>query len=323
MSFGPISGLPSHSVYRTSTCAGLDVDAFDAAAAVVGWELDVGDRETDQLAERPAAAVADVERAVGPDRGAVRAPARRGDLRLGPVGLDPGDAPALQLDDDHAAVGHRDRTFGELQSGRDLGDLRLTHRRRTCSLARFRPELSIRSRFGSRYGHAHTDGTAGRVHARARSGVELQRVDVLQRVRPRGTRRRLPPPRQPRQRGLRRADNLPLPARRPGRVHLQPPEDHEQRRVRRRRDALRGRDPVRGAAHHVRRQARAAHRAVADGEPPEGVHREPVGRGARRPGAPRRFADVRRRTRERRREPRSRKTTRAGSHAVTTNSTWR
>ena len=36
----------------------------------------------------------------------------------------------------------------------------------------------------SRYGHAHSDGAPGRVHARPGGGVELQRVDVLQRVRP-------------------------------------------------------------------------------------------------------------------------------------------
>ena len=80
---------------------------------------------------------------------------------------------------------------------------------------------------------------------------------------------------------------------------------------------------VRGAAHHLRRQARAAHRAAADGEPAPGVHREPVGRGARRADAPRRVADVRRRARERRRLTARPRITPAASRAATTSSTWR
>ena len=56
-----------------------------------------------------------------------------------------------------------------------------------------------------------------RVHAPAGGGLELQRVDVLQRVRPDRAGRRVLPARQPRQRGLRRDDDVPLPARRAGR----------------------------------------------------------------------------------------------------------
>ena len=88
-----------------------------------------------------------------------------------------------------------------------------------------------------KYGAAHgrTTGTAGRVHARARPRAELQREHVLQPLRPDGGRRRLVPLRQPRQRGLRGDDRVPLPARRPGRLHVQAARDRQQRRLRRRR----------------------------------------------------------------------------------------
>ena len=79
-------------------------------------------------------------------------------------------------------------------------------------------------------------------------GADLQRVHVLQRVRPGRAGRRVRPPRQPGQRGLRRDDHVPLPARRAGGVHVPPARDQRQRRLRRRRHALRGGRAVRGAA---------------------------------------------------------------------------
>ena len=75
---------------------------------------------------------------------------------------------------------------------------------------------------------------------------------------PSRARRRVPPPRQPRQRGLRRDDHVPLPARRAGRVHVRPARDLAQRRVRRRRHEVRGDHAVRGAADHLHRQGRAS-----------------------------------------------------------------
>ena len=58
---------------------------------------------------------------------------------------------------------------------------------------------------------------------------------------------------QPAQRGLRRDDGLPVPARRSHRVHLQAPAHRGTHRARRRRPAVRSRCAVREAPHHVRR----------------------------------------------------------------------
>ena len=60
--------------------------------------------------------------------------------------------------------------------------------------------------------------------------------------------RRLLPHRQPGQRGLRRDDGVPVPARRPGRLHVQAPDDRPQRRPRRRRAHVGRGHAVRGAA---------------------------------------------------------------------------
>ena len=70
-------------------------------------------------------------------------------------------------------------------------------------------------------------------------------------------------PRQPRQRGLRRAVGLPVPARRTGRVSVRAAEDLPQRGVRGRRPALRGRRTVSEPADQLRRRAAAARRSLA------------------------------------------------------------
>ena len=93
-----------------------------------------------------------------------------------------------------------------------------------------------------------------------------------------GAGRRLVPLRQPGQRGLRRDDRVPLPARRPGRLHVQAAGDRRQRRVRRRRHPLRRGRAVRAPRRVLRRQGRRARRPAADGRPQEGLHGEPVRR---------------------------------------------
>ena len=68
------------------------------------------------------------------------------------------------------------------------------------------------------------------------------------------------------------------PERLAGRVHVQAPADRQQRRARRRRPDLDDGDAVRGAAHRLHRQGRAARRARPDGRPEGGVHQQPVRR---------------------------------------------
>ena len=59
-------------------------------------------------------------------------------------------------------------------------------------------------------------------------------------------------------------------------VQLQATEDRRPRSPRRRRPPLRGREAVRGAPHHVRRQGLRARRAARDGRPEECVQRQPA-----------------------------------------------
>ena len=70
--------------------AGREIDALDAATGVVGGLLRVGDLEAHHLDERPAAAVAHVDGAVGTDRDPVGASPILGDrldasVRMHPV----------------------------------------------------------------------------------------------------------------------------------------------------------------------------------------------------------------------------------------------
>ena len=140
---------------------------------------------------------------------------------------------ALEVADDDVATESSRAELGELDHAT----------RRSCSSAYVAQSYRWE---GARF--EDPAGTAGRVHARARECRDVQRVDVLQRLRPEGRPRRLVPARQPRERGLRGDDVLPVPARRHRRVHVRAAAHREQRRVRRRRDALRGRRAVRGAA---------------------------------------------------------------------------
>ena len=87
------------------------------------------------------------------------------------------------------------------------------------------------------------------------------------------------------ERGHRRDDGVPVPARRGrgwqavGRVHVQASGDRQQRRVRRRRHEVDHGQALRGAEGRLRRQGRAARRARADGRSQGGVHEQPVRRG--------------------------------------------
>src|SRR5947207_6711943 len=118
--------------------------------------------------------------------------------------------------------------------------------------------------------HEAAPGAVRRAHAPAGVGQELQRVDVLQLLLSRRPHRRVGPPRQPGQRGLRRDDDVRLPPPRGHRGHVQPARDHRQRRVRRRWASIRDDRAVRAATPLVHGQGRAARAAARDGEPAPG-----------------------------------------------------
>ena len=300
-----------------STAPVVEVDALDAPTRVVVGLLERGDHEPHQLVERPAAAVAHVRRAVGADRPA-------------PFGLPPGSATTStrpsgctrstvrRCSSTHStrAVGHPHRSLGEPQPARDLGDLR------ACSRHSSRERLAPARKDRVECAHEAPPGTVRRVHAPARGSHQLQREHVLQRVRPERPRRRVLPARQPGQRGLRRDDDVPLPARRADRVHVRPARDHRPT-TRSTPAGMRFEvvEPFEELRVSYRGKVVLLDEPLQMAQPPQGVHREPVGRQRRRARVPGLVADVRRRARERRRLARSPRTSRAGSRAATTSST--
>src|SRR5690606_11402080 len=90
--------------------AGLEVDALDAPADV-RRRLVARHDETIDVVPLEAAVVADVELAVGPERGPVRATADLGHDARFPVGRDACDGAAPDLGQDDAAVRHPDRAL--------------------------------------------------------------------------------------------------------------------------------------------------------------------------------------------------------------------
>ena len=109
--------------------AGLEVDALDPTAPEVGWLVAAGlevhrDGDAGALAPEEAAVVAHVDRTVGPDGRAVGPPAEVGDDLDVASGADPRERASFDLDDQHAAVCHGDRSLGELQSRGELAHLR-------------------------------------------------------------------------------------------------------------------------------------------------------------------------------------------------------
>ena len=97
--------------------AGLGVDALDAAAAIAFGRAD-RTQQARLLAPFEAAVVADIERAVRPDREAVGAAPDISDDAHRPVRRDAGDGSARDFDQRDGAVFQSDRTFGKAQSGR-------------------------------------------------------------------------------------------------------------------------------------------------------------------------------------------------------------
>src|SRR5438046_1337775 len=96
---------------------GGQVDPLDAPADVV-LRLIPGHGEPAEVVPLEAAVVADVDPAVRADGGAVRSTARARDDAHAPIGTDPRERAALDLDQNDAPVRHRERSLGELEAAR-------------------------------------------------------------------------------------------------------------------------------------------------------------------------------------------------------------
>jgi len=112
----PRQRLPVAAIVQPLDPAGGKIDALDAAAAVIGGGIARDQHPGVGAAPFEAAVVADVQRAVGADRGTVGAAAGRRHHRRAAVGIDAADPSGGDLDDDHRAVAHPYRPFGKCQS---------------------------------------------------------------------------------------------------------------------------------------------------------------------------------------------------------------
>src|ERR1041384_2374283 len=118
-SFGPRSGCsPQRSYSRSTLPVRRSTRSLRPPPRGGVGRRPGGDRDPGALDVGEPAVVAHVHRAVGPDRRAVRPAAQvRDDLRLAVPA--PRQRPALDLDDDHRAILHRDRPLGKPEP---LGD---------------------------------------------------------------------------------------------------------------------------------------------------------------------------------------------------------
>src|SRR5205814_6536428 len=99
----------------------LRIDALDRAALVIG--PGPGRQKARIRLINGAAVVADIERAVGPGRNAVRPAAGLADLALAAVRRDPRHLPPGNLAEDDRAVGHRYRPFRKAEIARQHLDI--------------------------------------------------------------------------------------------------------------------------------------------------------------------------------------------------------
>ena len=99
--------------------AGREVDALDAAAASSAAGSSVSGIVMPMISWKSQPPLLHTYTAPsGPIASAVRAAAGLGDRLLAAVGMHPVMRPPQQLDDEHRAVGHRDRSLGELAGRR-------------------------------------------------------------------------------------------------------------------------------------------------------------------------------------------------------------
>ena len=125
MSFGPRSAEAVALGVEVLDLAGVDVDALDPAADVVGG-LGPGTVMPSTLGPLEAAVVADVDLAVGPMAAPFGPPPVSATRVIVAVGRDPRQRAALDLDDHDAAVVHGDRALREAES--------VAHQTKICHL---------------------------------------------------------------------------------------------------------------------------------------------------------------------------------------------
>ena len=138
---GPLERTAVAGVVENLDGSGVEVDPLDASVHVV-----VGLPDRSAVAVRlhlplESAVVADVALAVGTDGRAVGAAAGLGHDLLAAVGEYPGEGAAGDLDHEHGAVRHRDRSFGKEQA---IGDRAVVHR--LMLLGIFEAQSLLRSR---------------------------------------------------------------------------------------------------------------------------------------------------------------------------------
>src|SRR5690554_2796100 len=134
---GTAQAMLADAIVEHVDATGLEVDAFDPPAAIVGG---LERRRLDVAVAAPfeAAVVADVAGAVRSDRGAIGAAARAGDdARLAAARIDAGQGAAADLDHQQRSVGRDHRSFRKFQSfGEDL-------HRAVSSVSSWCPRLSM------------------------------------------------------------------------------------------------------------------------------------------------------------------------------------
>ena len=100
----------------------LQINALDRATEIV---VGLWPRHDHVAGRNPGetAIVADIDLAVGPERGAVGTAGNFGDHLLATVGPDPGQAAAADFDQHHRAVRHRHRAFRKFEIGSENADI--------------------------------------------------------------------------------------------------------------------------------------------------------------------------------------------------------
>ena len=192
MSFGPRRPTPSTASNSRSKLAGGQVHALDAPARIVARLRDRPKAAVDLSGVFEAAVVADVDRAIRSDGRTVGPAAQLRHHVDAPVGRDATERAARDLHQQHRAVVHGDRAFGELQAAGDVANL---HACLLVAGARRRPAAHFEGRTCRR-------AQVGSAGAQRHSGTAACRQALRTLARPQaasGTRksRLMPPPRSP------------------------------------------------------------------------------------------------------------------------------
>jgi hypothetical protein len=127
----------------------MRIDALDPTAAVLLGHERAREHHPAELGRRETpAVVAQVDRTVGPDGRTVGTALDLGDRRLRSVGGHACEPRPEHLDEHDRSVGHRDRSLGKAETGRDLGQLgrQFQNVRHGAHVAKAAPRSPERSR---------------------------------------------------------------------------------------------------------------------------------------------------------------------------------